>query len=94
MYKSRKSGGHMTFWWLWQINRMRPLKTISNVTSEADMAARILVCGMTRKKKFLCGGQYYSIVKNTDCSLVHGDVNFQKWNRRSFPENPKFLKGK
>ena len=65
MYKSRKPGGHMTFWFAVADRPDASFTTISNVTSEADMASEDPCMWYDkRRNRFYAVAKYFSNSKN------------------------------
>jgi hypothetical protein len=65
MYKSRKPGGHMMFWWAVADKPDAAFTTISNVTSEPEMACEDPSMWYDEKKKsFYAVAKYFSNSKN------------------------------
>ncbi len=94
MYKSRKSGGHMTFWWAVADKPDAPYTTISNVTSEADLACEDPFMWYDKKRRsFYAVAKYFSNSKKY--GLQFGSLvmltskNGRGW---SFPRNPEVSK--
>lgn len=94
MYKSRKSGGHMTFWWAVSDKPDSSFTTISNVTSDPDMACEDPYMWYDKKRKsFYAVAKYFSQSKKYDLQrgslvmLVSKDG--KDW---SFPKNPELSK--
>jgi len=94
MYKSRKSGGHMTFWWAVADKPDDPFTTVSNVTSEADMACEDPFIWYDKtKKSFFAVAKYFSQSKKYDLqfgSLVL--LSSKKGTTWSFPDKPEVSK--
>ena len=94
MYKSRKSGGHMMFWWAVADKPDAPYTTISNVTSENDMACEDPYMWYDKKRKsFYAVAKYFSNSKKYGLQfgslVLLSSKNGTNW---SFPENPEISK--
>lgn len=94
MYKSRKPGGHMMFWWAVADKPDAPFTTISNVTSENDMACEDPCMWYDKKRKsFYAVAKYFSNSKKYGLQfgslVLLSSKNGTAW---SFPENPEVSK--
>jgi hypothetical protein len=67
MYKSRKPGGYMMFWWAVADKPDAPFTTISNVTSEPDMACEDPSMWYDKKQK-----SFYAVAKYFSQSKKYG----------------------
>ncbi len=94
MYKSRKPGGYMMFWWAVADKPDAPFTTISNVTSDVDMACEDPCMWYDKKKKnFYAVAKYFSQSKKY--GLQFGSLvmlqskDGKEWR---FPNNPEVSK--